>query len=264
MSSWDEFAAQNRLAWNEVAEVRTRWRDGQGLDAPFFRAGGVCLPAYVVNAVGDVSGASILHLQCASGEESLSWAVLGAHVTAVDLSDELIRLACQKADQAGLSVKFVCADIGELPPDVGTGRFDITYAAGGVLPWIPDIARWATIVHRSLRPGGRFVLIDEHPLLPCLRGSRGGLELIGDYFGRAAEPVVYPGWSHFPGGETASLPKTQFVWPLGDVVTALIESGLVIDELREYPTDEIWRFDGDGDMGRRLPGRFLLIAHRGE
>ncbi|OLF14258.1 hypothetical protein BLA60_03745 [Actinophytocola xinjiangensis] len=259
---WSDYTAQNRLAWNEIAQARTSWRDEQGQDAAFFRDGGTCLPDHVADTVGDVTGVSLLHLQCASGEESLSWAVLGARVTAVDLSDELVRLGRAKAAEAGLAVDFVRADVGDLPARVANGGFDVTYTGGGVLPWIPDLDRWARVVHGSLRPGGRFVLMDEHPLLPCLRGDDQGLRLVGNYFGRDTDPSVYPGWSHFPGGEDAVANKTQFVWPLGDVVTALVKAGLVLDHLREYPTARAWRFGGDDGVGRRLPGRFVLAAHR--
>jgi SAM-dependent methyltransferase len=203
-----------------------------------------------------------LHLQCASGEESLSWAVLGAKVTGVDIADRLIDIARRKAEAAGLAVRFVAADVGRLPADLGSGRFDVTYTGGGVLPWIPDIEIWARNVAGSLRPAGTFVLYEAHPVTACLEGTDSGITVAGDYFGRNARPETDTGWRHFPGGETATSTKVQFVWPLGDVITALITAGLVIERVSEYPGVPAWRFGDHQHEAERLPGSFLLLARK--
>lgn len=106
-----DYTEQNRRAWNEIAAVRERMWPG----AEFFAAGGSLLPEPVVAAAGEVAGRRVLHLQCATGEETLSWAVLGAVATGADISDEQIAIAQRKASEAGLSVAFVAADIYALP-----------------------------------------------------------------------------------------------------------------------------------------------------
>ncbi|HVX45792.1 MAG TPA: class I SAM-dependent methyltransferase [Mycobacteriales bacterium] len=261
MADWDEAAARNRAAWNEIAEVRSANIDRKGFDAEFFAAGGDNLPVPVGEALPDVEGRSLLHLQCASGEESLSWAVRGARVTAVDISDGLITIAEEKARRAGLDVRFVRADVGALPADLRSGTFDLAYTGGGVLVWIPDIDRWAEIVASTLRPGGTFVLYDGHPVTGCLENSAAGIVVAGDYFGRS-NAEISSGWRHFPGGEDARSSKAEFSWPLGDIVTALIRAGLAIESLREFPSPEIWRFGDRAGEATRLPGAFLLVARR--
>lgn len=203
MADWDESAGRNRAAWNEIAEVRSANIDRKGFDAEFFAAGGVNLPEPVLEALPDVKSRSLLYLQCASGEESLSWAVRGARVTAVDISDGLIRIAEEKAHRAGLDVRFIRADVGALPADLCSGTFDVAYTGGGVLVWIPDIDRWADVIASTLRPGGRFVLYDGHPVTGCLENSGTGIVVAGDYFGRS-KAENSSGWRHFPGGEDAS------------------------------------------------------------
>ncbi len=262
MGLWDDAAASNRAAWNEIAEVRSREIDRSGLDAQYFANGGVNLPDVVVDAVPQPDGLRLLHLQCASGEESLSWAVLGARVTAVDISDVLVDVGRRKAAEAGLNVEFVRADVGALPAELRSGGFDITYTGGGVLVWVPNIDSWAQIVASTLRPGGTFVLYDGHPIAGCMEGRDSGIAVVGDYFGRAAHPESSSGWRHFPGGDNASSIKVEFSWPLGDIVTSLVRAGLAIERLTEYPSQEKWRFgDHVGEAGR-LPGMFLLIARR--
>lgn len=97
--------------------------------------------------------------------------MLGARITAVDISERLVAIARQKAKVAALDVRFVHADVGALPVDLRSGRFDVTYTGGGVLVWIPDIDIWANIVASTLRQGGTFVLYDGHPVTECMETS---------------------------------------------------------------------------------------------
>ncbi len=97
------------------------------MPAEFFAAGGSSLDARVVDAVGDVRGRPLLHLMCATGEETLSWAVAGAEAVGVDISDVEIDLAIEKASAAGIAARFVTADVGSLPPDLARGDVDVVY-----------------------------------------------------------------------------------------------------------------------------------------
>lgn len=80
----------------------------------------------------------MLHLMCATGEASLSLAVLGADVVAVDISERQVALAVEKAKAATIDARFVAADVGALPPDIADGEFDLVYTGGGVLVWVPE------------------------------------------------------------------------------------------------------------------------------
>ena len=251
------YTEQNRRAWNEIAEVRqARWPD-----AHFFAAGGSILDPVVLEATGDVAGRTLLHLQCATGEETLSWAVAGAQATGVDISDAQIALAQRTAADAGLAVGFVAADVYALPAELQGGTFDYVYTGGGALVWLPDLDRWARAVGAALRLGGRLILYEEHPLADCLWVTDDKLQLAGDYFARST-PEHSQGWSHFPGGEDATESKAQFSWPLGDVVTALAQAELRIERLEEFPSDAQWRFGELLDEVRQLPGRYLLVARK--
>lgn len=257
MTNPPSYTEQNRRAWNEIAAVRhTMWPD-----AAFFAGGGSLLDERVLAVAGDVHGRRVLHLQCATGEETLSWSVVGADATGVDISDAQIALAKRKAQDAGLSTRFVAADVYALPPDLQDGGFDIVYTGGGALVWLPNIAGWAQVVLRALRPGGRLILFEEHPLAGCLWIEDNQVVIGADYFGRAA-PDFAQGWSHFEGGEDAQETKAEFNWPLGDIVTALAQAGLRIERLDEYPSDAQWRYGSQLDAVRRLPGQYLLVASR--
>jgi SAM-dependent methyltransferase len=258
-SSIDEstraFTTQNRRAWEEIADVRqAMWQP-----ASFFAQGGTLLDPRVLAAAGDIAGRSVLHLQCATGEETLSWAVAGARATGVDISPRQVELAQRKAADAGLSVRFVASDVYDVLRMLAGEPFDVVYTGGGALVWLPDLARWAGIVAGALRPGGRLILYEEHPVAGCLWYSEGRMQIESDYFGRG-KPEEVRGWSHFNGGEYAQEIKYEFVWPLGDVVTAVARAGLRIESLDEFPSQARWRFGEKLDEARALPGEFLLIA----
>lgn len=259
---WREAAARNRAAWEEIADVRIdRWSN-RAYTAEFFAAGGCSLEDRVVEALGDVRGNRALHLMCATGEESLSLAVMGADVVAVDISLRQVELATAKARAAGLNVEFVAADVGEMPAEIAAGGFDVVYTGGGVLVWVPDVERWAGVIARALRPGGRFVLWDYHPVAMRWEAVDGRLQLESSYFAGPG-PVETQGWTHFAAGRDATTKKYEYTWTLGEIVTALAGAGLCVTRLREYPTNAVWKFGDALDAAKDLPGLLLVVARRG-
>lgn len=254
-----DYTQQNRRAWNEIADVRFQNKGWPGPD--FYRNGGTLIDTHLLAAAGDVQGQTLLHLQCATGEETLSWAVAGAMSTGVDISDRQIEIAAAQAAAAGLNATFVAADLYALPAGLQQETFDLVYTGGGVLVWLPDIVRWAQIVAAALRPGGRFLLWEEHPIAGCLWTVDGKVEITSDYFGRS-RPEWNVGWGHFSGGENATEQKAEFLWPLGDIITALVKAGLQIEALHEYPSQAEWRFGEKLEEVQRLPGTMLVVARR--
>ncbi len=255
MPDISQYTEKNRRAWNEIASVR----EASQPSAEVFRQGGSTLDPRELQAVGDIRGKKLLHLQCATGEDTLSWTLAGANATGVDISELQIVLAQQKAAEAGLSTSFVAADIYALPPELQNSSFDYVYTGRGVLVWLPDLTLWGRVISAALKPGGHFVLFDEHPIATSLSSSEGKLEIESDYFGRN-KPELSSGWRHFQGGEQAIEEKVEFLWPLGDIITALAQAGLYIERLEEYPAESGWRFDDSIDKLAHLPGDFLLIA----
>ena len=255
-----DYTMQNRRAWNEIASVRAAIFP----PAEFFARGGSTLDPQVCEAAreffGDLRNLRVIHLQCATGEDTLSWAVLGALATGVDISDEQIELAKKKAAGANLPVRFIAADLYALPPDL-LNSFDIVFTGGGALVWLPDLPRWAQVAASLLKPGGRLMLMDEHPISGVLWSENGQLKVVDDYF-RRSQPLAETGWSHFKGAENAKETKYEFIWPLGDVLNALIKAGLVIERLEEFPGGPEWRFGENQAEAAQLPGAYLLVARK--
>ncbi len=251
------YTAANRVAWDAIADMRQKkWPK-----AEFFADGGCLLAESERRAAGDVQGLRLCHLQCATGEDTLSWANLGAQVTGVDISPRQIELAQAKAIAAGIDAEFVAADVFALPEDLlRRASFDIVYTGGGALVWLPDLDRWAATIHRLLKPSGRLIVRDGHPVIACVEVRDGSIELIEDYFDR--RPEASTGWRHFTGGEDTPETKWEWTWPLGDIVTSVAQAGLQIERLAESPSTATWRFGDDLEAVQRLPGEFLLVARR--
>ena len=242
--------AANRTGWNLIAADR-------GARGPeFFRGGGSTLDDFETDLLGDVRARDLLHLACANGNDSLSWAVRGARVTGVDISEVATGIAQRTAEQAGLDARFLAADVCQLPPDLG--RFDIVYMSWGAICWMPDLDRWARIVHDHLGPGGFLALFEHHPVWEVLAVRDGQLALINDYFGRA--PVRQTEAAKQPSGARAGADMTSFIWPVSDVLASLNGAGLRIDHFSEGTVPGMYA--GLGACESWLPAYYAVIAAR--
>jgi SAM-dependent methyltransferase len=199
-----------------------------------FKKGEEVLQDFEIEELGDVSGKSLLHLQCHFGLDTLAWARRGARATGVDFSDESIALARRLADDVGLGeTRFVASDVYGLP-DALDDAFDIVYTSFGVLAWLPDLPRWASVVHHFLAPGGTFYIAEYHPFPLVFDEARGIVDAkIANRYFPGAEPIVYT-------GEEVNEDFVVYGWPysLGAVVSALAGVGLKIDFLHEFPFSE--------------------------
>ena len=271
----------NRLSWNEATRAHNSHKGDQ---AAFFRQGGSTLFAEETQLLGDIRGQSLLHLQCNSGQDSLSIARhLGATVKGVDISDEAIRFARQLSRDSGIHAVFARADIYDFFLENET-RFDSVFASYGALVWLSDLDAWGAGIARCLKPGGRFVFIDFHPAfcmldedwrLTCDYMGGAAIEYesgIGDYValtGTAAEiDSLAPGIENFVNPH----PGVEYLWGIADVVTSLLDAGLTLRVLREYdhcngfkPMPDMRdlghrRFAMPPGMPQRYPFMFSLIA----
>ena len=150
MSSESEWFALNRASWNARTPVHLRSRF-YALEA--FKAGQSSLRSIELEQVGDVRGRSLLHLQCHFGQDTLSWARLGARVTGMDLSEVAIAEARALATELAIPARFVEGNVNDAPVLLGGERFDIVFTSYGVLGWLPRLAPWARAVAGCLAPG---------------------------------------------------------------------------------------------------------------
>src|SRR5215212_9043815 len=95
----------NRELWNKRTGVH---KTSEFYDLEGFKAGRNVLTPIELGEMSNISGKSLLHLQCQFGMDTLSWARMGAKVTGVDFSESSIEEANQLAKETGLDARFVC------------------------------------------------------------------------------------------------------------------------------------------------------------
>lgn len=217
----------NRHAWDlrTSIHVKSAFYDMEG-----FREGACTLKPPELRFLPSVAGQRLLHLQCHFGLDTLSWARRGAVATGVDFSLKAIEVARDLSRETGIDATFVEADVQALG-DRFAGYFDIAVATYGVLCWLGDLNGWARGIRSSLRLGGRFVLVEFHPVLDILfDGAASGHRT---YF--AEHSLV----SHSTGTYTnrdAPIAYSEERWqhPIGEVVAALIQAGMRISGMEEF------------------------------
>ena len=222
--------------------------------------------------LGSVEGLRLVHLQCHIGLDTLAWARAGADVVGLDLSPAAITAADELARRTGLEhrARFVCADVNDAAVALAGERFDIAYVSLGALCWLPSVRRWANQVAAVLAPGGRLFVNDSHPVSHALADD--DAQFVRSYF-EEAEAVSYDDGLTYTDGPPLTDSPTCFEWNhgLGEIVTALIAEGLVLDSLVEHDWTRFGRFPWlrDDGTGRwvsppdqpRIPLAFTLTAH---
>jgi SAM-dependent methyltransferase len=236
----------NRASWNEATKAHNTHKKDQ---AKFFREGGNKLYTEEIGLLGDVRGKSVLHLQCNAGQDTLSIANIGGIVTGVDISDEAIEFARGLSAESGVPGTFHRADVYDWLEEAARAdeRWDIVFCSYGAIIWLGDLDAWAKGIAAVLKPGGRFVTVEFHPIEMMFETdyshrypySTGGKSItwpdgIGDYvaeFGAEDMPYEYEeGVVGFQNPHVAH----EFAWGIGEIVTALLSAGLTLESLTEY------------------------------
>jgi SAM-dependent methyltransferase len=204
--------------------------------------------------------------------DTLQWARAGATVTGLDFSPAAIVEATSLAERAGLSERatFVCANVYDAPQALAGQRFDFVYVSLGALCWLPNVADWGAVVSELLVAGGSLYLHDGHPMASCFDDD--GERIVYSYFEEPEDPYVSDSSSTYTDGDELSATRT-YEWnhSLGEIVAALVGSGLVVDSLTEHDWTHFQRFSWLEETaagllvipkGRpRIPLSFTLLAH---
>ncbi|MBI4701248.1 MAG: methyltransferase domain-containing protein [Deltaproteobacteria bacterium] len=112
--------------------------------------------------------ARLLDLGCGTGRHAVALALLGHHVTGVDLSPALLARAQGLARQHGAALDLVRRDMRDL---AGLGPFDACVCLYTVLGYFDDEGNAAVLraVREVLAPGGALVLDIGNPLARLAR-----------------------------------------------------------------------------------------------
>jgi 2-polyprenyl-3-methyl-5-hydroxy-6-metoxy-1,4-benzoquinol methylase len=260
---------QNRKSWNAATPVHNAHKRDQ---AAFLRAGGSTLFPEELELLGELSGRTLLHVQCNAGQDTLSLARQRARVTGVDISDEAIAFARQLSKESGIAAHFERADIYDwLAKATREGHgYDRVFHSYGVLGWLSDLRLFYRGVAALLAPGGRYVVVDFHPVMLMLDEewrlrhpySSHGEPLafpdgVLDYVAQAGAALAPSGFVETEKRFVNPHATQEFAWGVGDVAGAIVEAGLRVVGLREWSYSNAW---APIPGMRPLPGNRFTVA----
>lgn len=243
-----DYSKINRKWWNEVTPIHAK---SKLYNLSGFKQGKTSLFNIELEELGDVKDKTLLHPLCHFGMDTLSWARKGAIVTGVDLSDEAVKLAKKISRAINQPATFICSDIYELPK-VLDKKFDIIFMSYGVLCWIKNIKKWAKVISHFLKDGGTFYITELHPFTNILSSD---FKIDYKYFDKGPfiddSEGTYSDWDSKINGQT-------YIWSytISDVVNALIEEGLKIEFIHEFPYTMYDQFPGL--MEKNKKGQYFL------
>lgn len=222
-----EWRELNHAWWEERAPIH--------LESAFYRSGDGGLEDFEWEDLGTVEGLTVVHPQCHIGTDTISLARAGATTVGLDFSASAIAGAGDLARRQGVAdrCEWLESDVYEGSTAVGGREFDLVYTGKGALCWLPDMTRWAEEMWALCRPGGRFYLSEFHPSQNQLHDDDTTFDR--SYFPVGGEVFDDPGSYADRSAVTTDDVVVDFVHPLSEVLTALLDVGFVLRRFREFP-----------------------------
>lgn len=254
----------NKLHWDDRADFHVGQSQIQDAPAGYrineFLEGKCTLHPCEIESLGDVTGKSLVHLQCHIGLDTISWARRGAIATGVDLSGKSVQYAQDLAQKSGVTADFHEGDVYEAA-NVLRKTYDIVYTSRGVLMWLSDLDRWARVVAELMHAGSVFYIHEEHPLIDCFEpeGDSGHERFVSkhDYFANEIETGENGTYTDRQA-KLANPKNYQWQHRIGDIISALAHAGLIIEDMKEMPEGFYQRHS---QMQRQDDGTWTLPKH---
>jgi SAM-dependent methyltransferase len=227
----DEIASYNWARWDALAHA------GALFTRPFLDLTPVTarLRLDPRDWLGDITGAQVLCLAAGGGRQSACFAMLGAHVTVLDLSDAVLEGDLLVAERYGVAIRVEQGDMRDLSRFL-PASFDIVWQPYSI-NFVPDVRVVFDGVASVLRPGGRYMVMTANPFAPGIGTADWTGEgyllrhsyVDGDVLEYPDEPWVYPG-----GDPALPIPPVrEYHHTLGMIVNSLAACGFSIEHLAE-------------------------------
>ncbi|MDR0897498.1 MAG: class I SAM-dependent methyltransferase [Oscillospiraceae bacterium] len=226
--------------------------------------------AYIRQELGDLSGKSIIHLQCNTGADTILLAQMGASAVGVDLVPDNILYARKLAQDLQIgNVTFIEADIMQFM-EQHNEQYDVVFVSEGALCWLPDLEKWGKTIRHLLKEDGFFYVFDNHPFFMMFDEHKlpdNKMEVKYPYFGK--EPDVDEWIGGYASEPRRGVQAYSWMYTVSDILNALIAAGLHIDYFHEFQENffnargmkelgnGLWNYEFNGG---RFPISFSLRA----
>lgn len=229
MKNHDHYFNVNKDTWNKKVKIHS---ESQMYDLQAFKEGKSSLMSYELEALGDVSGKSLLHLQCHFGQDTLSWSRMGAKCVGIDLSNEGISFAQELNKELKLDVEFICCNVLETSIHT-TKAFDVVFTSYGVIGWLPDLRPWGRMIAERLKKGGIFFIAEFHPIVWMFDYTDGNSSI---KYGYMQDEVIYEESHGTYADEESKMISKEYGWNhgFGEIISSLTEAGLHVEYLSEH------------------------------
>lgn len=227
MDNLSDYKKINQQTWNHKTDVHIA---SDFYDNEAFLNGKSTLNSIELELLGDLKGKKILHLQCHFGQDTMTFSRMGAKATGIDLSEKAIERAREFSSKLNLDTTFICSDIYDAP-NHSDEKFDIVFTSYGTIGWLPDLDKWAKVISHFLKPDGKFVMADFHPVVWMYDNNFN--EVFYNYFN--VEPIIEEETGTYADKDAPIETKT-ITWnhPISEILNALISNGLELNCFNEY------------------------------
>lgn len=192
------------------------------------------------HTMGDLMGKRVLCLAGGGGKQSAAFALLGADVTVVDISEEQLARDRAMAGHYQVSMKTIQGDMRDLSL-LNAAAYDIVYQPYS-LNFVPDAKAVFAEVARIIRMGGRYDVACANPYAAGIteRDWNGqGYTVRMPYV--QGERVTYDDqeWVYDRESSAPIPPPQEFRQTLATLINGLSENGFVVRKLVEVMADSV-------------------------
>ncbi len=259
----DDIARYNRDRWNDLA------RSNIAYSRPYLNLTPDAAREVVdrCRMLGEIAGKDVLALAASGGQQSAAFALLGARVTVLNLSDAQLERDRVALAHYGLAARLEQGDMRDLSR-FANNSFDIVWQAHS-LNFIPDPAPVFDEVARVIRPGGVYRLHWNNPFTVGADESSwdgSGYRIGQRPYADGEVPLADSRWKFRDEDGTPREVEgpREFNHTLSTVVNGLIRRGFVILGVQEEESDDPHAAPGTwGHFLRHVPLCLHLWARSG-
>lgn len=192
----------------------------------------------------DIKNKVVLDLGCGTGiftfllEQYSPSALVG-----IDLSDEMLKIAADKADENRSIARFIQGDASKAA-SYTDGEYDLIFSST-MTHYIQDLDALFANISKCLRTGGMCILSVIHPVYSALYPIEHGDVFPNDgewtvrYLDKRTRAYIQP-WIEYNDDFENRLSRS-FHHTFGDYVNAVVKAGLRLEEIREPLPPERWK-----------------------